>query len=207
MPERILIVGLGNPGSAYAANRHNIGFMAIDRIAENHRLGPFRRRFQGETLAAPFAGRDAVFLKPMTYMNVSGQSVAAAARYYKIAVPDIVVFHDEIDLEAGRVRVKRGGGTAGHNGLRSIAAHLGADFRRVRLGVGRPAGRGEVVHHVLRDFAKADADWLEPLLDAVARHAPLLLDGDDSAFMNKVALAVRPPKRQAGERNGPPSVT
>jgi peptidyl-tRNA hydrolase, PTH1 family len=204
MPGRVLIVGLGNPGSAYAANRHNIGFMAIDRIAEHHRIGPFRRRFQGETIAAPFAGHDAVFLKPMTYMNLSGGSVAAAARYYKIAVSDIVVFHDEIDLEAGRVRVKRGGGTAGHNGLRSIAAHVGADFRRVPLGVGRLTGRGEVVHHVLRDFAKADTAWLDPLLEAVARHAPLLLDGDDGAFMSKVAMAVRPPKRPSDERDDPP---
>lgn len=189
---RLLLVGLGNPGPAYAGNRHNIGFMAVDAIAERHRFGPFRAKFQSHLAEGSLAGRTVLLLKPQTFMNVSGQAVAAAASFYKIPPADVLVFHDEIDLAAGKVRVKVGGGHAGHNGLRSLHAHIGPDYCRVRLGVGRPGSKDEVIDHVLDDFAKADRVWLTPLLDAIAEHAPLLAEGDGEAFMSKVALATRP---------------
>ena len=189
---RLLLVGLGNPGPAYAGNRHNIGFMAVDAIAERHRFGPFRAKFQSHLAEGSLAGRTVLLLKPQTFMNVSGQAVAAAASFYKIPPADVLVFHDEIDLAAGKVRVKVGGGHAGHNGLRSLHAHIGLDYCRVRLGVGRPGSKDEVIDHVLDDFAKADRVWLTPLLDAIAEHAPLLAEGDGEAFMSKVALATRP---------------
>ncbi len=197
--DRLLIVGLGNPGPAYAGNRHNIGFMAVDAIASRHRFAPFRAKFRAHFAEGELAGRPALLLKPMTFMNVSGQAVAAAASFYKIPADDIVVFHDEIDLAAGKVRVKVGGGHAGHNGLRSLHAHIGPDYARVRLGVGRPQSRDEVVDHVLDNFAKADKVWLQPLLDALAEYAPLLADGDGEAFMSKVALALRPAKKEPKE--------
>lgn len=193
---RLLFVGLGNPGPAYAGNRHNIGFMAVDAIAERHRFGPFRAKFQSHLAEGALAGRPVLLLKPLTFMNVSGQAVAAAASFFKIPPGDIVVFHDEIDLAAGKVRVKTGGGHAGHNGLRSLHAHIGPDYARVRIGVGRPGSKGEVVDHVLDDFAKGDRVWLTPLLDAIAEHAPLLAEGEGEAFMSKVALATRPPKEK-----------
>lgn len=193
---RLLIVGLGNPGPAYAGNRHNIGFMAVDAIAERFRFPPFRNKFQSQLSEGPIAGRPVLLLKPMTFMNVSGQAVAAAAGFFKIVPADIVVFHDEIDLAAGKVRVKAGGGPAGHNGLRSLHAHIGPDYVRVRIGVGRPQSKDEVIDHVLDDFAKADRAWLSPLLDAVAEHAPLLARGEGEAFMSKVALATRPAKEK-----------
>lgn len=188
------MVGLGNPGPGYAANRHNIGFMAVDAIAGCHGLGPYRSRFQGEAAEGTVAGRKVLILKPMTYMNRSGQAVAAAARFYKIPPEDMIVFHDELDVAAGKVRVKEGGGHAGHNGLRSIHAHVGADYARVRLGIGHPGDKDRVTGHVLQDFAKADRAWLDPLLDAIGREFPLLVRGDGGAFMSKVALAVKPPK-------------
>jgi PTH1 family peptidyl-tRNA hydrolase len=191
---RLLVVGLGNPGPAYAGNRHNIGFMAVDAIARRHGFGAFRARFQGEIAEGTVAGRPILLLEPMTYMNESGRSVGAAARFYKIPTEDIVVFHDELDLAAGKLRVKDGGGHAGHNGLRSLHGHVGPGFRRVRLGIGRPGDRQQVVGHVLKNFAKADAAWLDPLLDAVAEQFPLLVQGDAGAFMSKVALAMNPPK-------------
>ncbi len=197
--DRLLIVGLGNPGPAYAGNRHNIGFMAVDAIAARHRFAPFRAKFRAHLADGVLAGRPALLLKPMTFMNESGAAVAAAASFYKIPPGDIVVFHDEIDLVAGKVRVKVGGGHAGHNGLRSLHAHIGPDYDRVRLGVGRPQGRGEVVDHVLDNFAKADKVWLEPLLEALAEHAPLLAGGNGEAFMSKVALALRPAKKEPKE--------
>lgn len=202
---RLLVVGLGNPGPAYASNRHNVGFMAADAIAERHRFAPFRAKFQSQLAEGSLAGRSVLLLKPMTFMNVSGQAVLAAATFFKIPPPDILVFHDEIDLAAGKVRVKTGGGHAGHNGLRSLHAHIGPDYRRVRIGVGRPGSKDEVIDHVLDDFAKRDRVWLTPLLDAIAEHAPLLACGDDEAFMSKVALATRPSreaKRQPGEAGG-----
>ena len=198
MVARLLLVGLGNPGDRYAANRHNIGFRAIDAIARLYAFAPFRSRFQGEMAAGRLDDREILAFKPMTFMNDSGRPVAAAARFFKIPVADIIVFHDEIDLVAGKMRVKRGGGAAGHNGLRSIDAHLGPEYRRVRLGIGHPGGKEGVVGHVLADFSAADADWLEPLLAACARHLPLLLAGDEGQYMSKVALSLQPPKAQAG---------
>lgn len=189
----LLAVGLGNPGAAYAGNRHNIGFMAVDAIADRYGWGPFRRRFQGEMAEGSLGGRRVLLLKPTTYMNESGQAVSAAVRFFKIDVADVLVFHDELDLAAGKLRVKRGGGHAGHNGIRSIAAHLGPAFRRVRLGIGHPGDKDRVTGHVLKDFAKSDVAWVDPLLDAVAEHFPLLARGDDAGFMSKVALTLNPP--------------
>lgn len=203
----LLVVGLGNPGASYARNRHNIGFMAADAIAARHRFAPFRRRFHGEACEGSIAGRKVLMLKPMTYMNKSGRAVAAAAGFYKMPPEDVLVFHDELDLAAGKVRCKRGGGHAGHNGLRSLHAHIGPDYRRVRMGIGHPGDKDRVIGHVLKDFAKSDDAWLTPLLDAVAEWFPLLVAGDDGAFMSKVALTLNPPKpkpadARGGERDG-----
>lgn len=191
----LLLVGLGNPGPRHAHNRHNIGFMAVDRIVDRHRLGTYRSRFHGLIADGLLDGNKVLVLKPLTYMNESGRAVGEAARFYKLAPADIVVFHDEIDLRAGKLRVKRGGGHAGHNGLRSIDQHFGGDYRRVRLGVGHPGDKDLVHGHVLSDFAKADRDWLERELDAVADAAPLLAKGDDDGFMTKVAALTRPQAR------------
>src|SRR5213082_1106937 len=187
----LLLVGLGNPGSRYAGNRHNIGFMAVDAIAKRRGIGPWRRRFQGVSAEGPLGGERALLLLPGTYMNDSGRAVAEAAHFYKLGLSDVVVFHDEIDLAPGKVRVKTGGGIAGHNGLRSISAHIGNEYRRVRLGIGHP-GVKELVHgHVLSDFAKADNDWVTTLCDAVAEHAALLAKGTDATFANRVHLAMQ----------------
>lgn len=201
----VLIVGLGNPGPKYAANRHNIGFMAVDAIAGLHRFSGWRRRFQGETSEGTLAGSRVVLLKPMTYMNESGRSVGEAMRWLKLSPADVIVLYDELDLAPGKVRVKTGGGAAGHNGIRSIAAHIGPDFRRVRLGIGHPGRKEAVQRHVLSDFARADSDWLGPLLAAVADNAPLLAAGDEAGFMNKVALAVAggDPKGSRGSGSRP----
>ncbi|MFQ5763747.1 MAG: aminoacyl-tRNA hydrolase [Rhodospirillales bacterium] len=190
----LLLVGLGNPGPGYAKHRHNIGFMAVDAIADRHGFGPFRARFHGRAAEGEIAGRKALALKPETFMNESGRAVAAAAAFYKIPPADVIVLHDEIDLACGKVRIKRGGGHAGHNGLRSIHAHLGPDYARMRLGIGHPGEKDAVTGHVLRNFSKADAKWVETLLDAVAEHAGLLVEGRDSDFMSKLAQAVRPPR-------------
>ncbi|MDP6706945.1 MAG: aminoacyl-tRNA hydrolase [Alphaproteobacteria bacterium] len=192
----LLLVGLGNPGTEYAANRHNVGFMAVDEIVRRHGFGPARRRFQGTLAEGRLAGRKTLVLKPTTFMNASGRSVGEASRFFKLPVQDIVVFHDEIDLVAGKLRVKRGGGVAGHNGLRSIDAHIGRDFRRVRIGVGRPRLKEDVQRYVLHDFAKADRTWLEPLIDAIAEAAPLLAEDDDAGFATKVALILKPPEKK-----------
>jgi len=191
----LLIVGLGNPGAEYAGNRHNIGFMAVDAIAARHGLGPFRSKFQGALASGTLGGDKVLLLKPQTYMNLSGQAVGQAARFHKLEPADVVVFHDDLDLAPGKVKMKTGGGAAGHNGLRSIDAHLGNAYRRVRLGIGHPGDKARVHGYVLSDFAKADKDWLEPLLDALADHVPLLLQGRDSDFMSKVAQATRPPPK------------
>jgi PTH1 family peptidyl-tRNA hydrolase len=186
-----LIVGLGNPGSGYAGNRHNIGFMVVDAIAKRHGIGPWRRRFQGVAAEGPLAGERVLLLLPGTYMNESGRAVAEAANFYKLGLPDIVVVHDEIDLEPAKVRVKTGGGNAGHNGLRSISAHVGNDYRRVRIGVGHP-GAKELVHaYVLNDFAKSERDWVEALCGVIADNAALLAKGEDASFQNKVHLAMQ----------------
>ena len=186
----LLFVGLGNPGSRYVGNRHNIGFMVVEEIAKRHRFPPWRRRFQGVATEGPLGAEKVLLLLPGTFMNESGRAVAEAAHFYKLGVGDIVVFHDEIDLAPAKVRVKTGGGVAGHNGLRSISAHIGNDYRRVRIGVGHP-GVKELVHaHVLGDFAKSERPWVETLCDVTADNAELLAQGKDSSFQNKVHLAM-----------------
>jgi PTH1 family peptidyl-tRNA hydrolase len=186
-----LFVGLGNPGKKYAHNRHNIGFMAVDEIARRHGFAPWRRRFQGETSEGTLDGERVVFLRPATFMNESGRAVQEAANFFKIGVDEVVVFQDELELPPGKVRIKVGGGIAGHNGLRSISAHIGNEYRRVRLGIGHP-GVKELVHgYVLSDFAKSDRPWVETLCEAVADSAGLLVTGRDSAFQNKVHLAMQ----------------
>src|SRR5438552_7356379 len=167
----LLLVGLGNPGSRYAGNRHNIGFMVVDAIAKRHGIGPWRRRFQGVAAEGPIGAERALLLLPGTYMNESGRAVAEAAHFYKLGLEHIVVFHDEIDLAPGKVRVKTGGGVAGHNGLRSITAHVGNDYRRVRIGVGHPGDKDLVHRYVLSDFAKDERDWVAALIDIVADNA------------------------------------
>ncbi len=186
----LLFVGLGNPGSRYSGNRHNIGFMAVDEIARVHRAAPWRRRFQGEATEATIGGERAILLKPETYMNESGRAVGEAMRFFKIALADVVVFHDELDLPPAKMRVKLGGGNAGHNGLRSITALCGNDYRRVRLGIGHP-GAKELVHaYVLNDFGKSERDWVDDLCRACADHAEFLAEGDDAGYQNKVHLAM-----------------
>lgn len=187
-----LLVGLGNPGREYTQSRHNIGFRAAEEIAARFALSAPRSRFQGLVQEGIVDGDKVIVLKPNTYMNESGRSVGEAARFYKIDPADITVFHDEMDLAAGKVKVKRGGGSAGHNGIRSIDAHIGKDYRRVRIGVGHPGEKGRVHGHVLGNFAKADAKWVDPLLDAIAGAVPDLLRDDDSGFMNQIALATQP---------------
>jgi PTH1 family peptidyl-tRNA hydrolase len=185
-----LFVGLGNPGSKYQGNRHNIGFMAVDDIARRHGFAPWRRRFQGETAEGTLDRERVILLKPTTYMNDSGRAVAEAANFFKLGQSDIVVFHDELDLPPAKLRIKTGGGHAGHNGLRSIAAHVGNDYHRVRLGIGHP-GIKELVHaYVLSDFAKAERPWVEALCDAIADNAVLIATGKEGTFQNKVHLAM-----------------
>ena len=184
----LLLVGLGNPGPQYAGNRHNIGFMAIDAIARAHRASPFRNRFSGLAADVTIAGEKVVLLKPATFMNESGQSAGAAARFFKIGPEDIAVLHDELDLAPGKLRVKTGGGNAGHNGLRSITAHLGNDYRRVRFGIGHPGDKAQVLGFVLADFGKGERAWVEALCDAVADNAGLLGQRQDASFQNKVHL-------------------
>jgi len=186
-----LFVGLGNPGAKYARHRHNVGYMAVDTIAERHDCGQWRRRFHGETAEATLGGERVVLLKPTTYMNDSGQSVGEAQRFLKIPLDDVYVFHDEIDLAPGKVKVKTGGGNAGHNGLRSITAHIGNDYNRVRIGVGHPGVKEVVPHYVLHDFAKVEHEWLKPLLDAMAASAGYLAQGDAARYLSHVAQALR----------------
>ena len=187
----LLIVGLGNPGSGYAGNRHNIGFMVVDAIRKRVGIGPWRRRFQGVAAEGPLGGERVLLLLPGTFMNESGRAVAEAAHFYKLGLPDIVVIHDELDLAPGKVRVKTGGGSAGHNGLRSISSHVGNDYRRVRVGIGHP-GAKELVHpYVLSDFAKSERDWVETLCDVIADNAGLLAKGEDASFQNKIHLAMQ----------------
>ena len=187
----LLFVGLGNPGSAYVGNRHNVGFMAVQAIAKRHGIGPWRRRFQGVAAEGPLAGERVLMLLPGTFMNESGRAVAEAANFYKLGIGDIMVFHDEIELPPGKVRLKIGGGNAGHNGLRSISEHLGNDYRRVRIGVGHPGVKELVHHHVLSDFAKSERAWVKALCEIIADNAPLLATGQDASFQNKVHLAMQ----------------
>jgi peptidyl-tRNA hydrolase, PTH1 family len=187
----LLFVGLGNPGSNHVGNRHNIGFMVVQAIAKRHGIAPWRRRFQGVAVEGPIASERVLLLLPGTYMNESGRAVAEAAHFYKLGLSQIVVFHDEIDLAPGKVRVKAGGGVAGHNGLRSISAHIGNDYRRVRIGVGHPGVKDLVHGYVLSDFAKSERAWVVALCDIIADNAGLLAKGQDATFQNKVHLAMR----------------
>ena len=189
-----LFVGLGNPGAKYAMNRHNIGFRAIERIADDHGFGAWRGKFQG-AISEGRLGREKVFLlRPETFMNNSGQSVGAAIQFYKLEPADVIVFHDEIDLAPAKLRVKLGGGHAGHNGLRSLHAHIGEAYARVRIGVGHPGRKEAVPGYVLNDFSKADADWIDPLLAGISDGAVDLAEGDTGRFQNAVALQVAPPR-------------
>ena len=190
----LLFVGLGNPGSAYAGHRHNVGFMALDLMVERHAFQPWRAKFKGRLSEGSLGTNRVLALEPMTYMNESGRAVGEALRFYKLEPRHLVVFHDELDLVPFKCRVKQGGGVAGHNGLRSIAAHLGTqDFKRVRLGIGHPGDRNRVTNYVLGNFAKAELPDLERFLDAVVDAAPKLADGDDAGFMNRVALLTQAP--------------
>lgn len=187
----LLFAGLGNPGARYAGNRHNIGFMAVERIAREHRAAAWRRRFQGEATEAAIGGERIVLLKPETFMNESGRAVGEAMRFFKIPLAEVVVFHDELDLAPAKLRVKLGGGNAGHNGLRSISALCGNDYKRVRLGIGHP-GHKDLVHaYVLTDFGRDERDWVDDLCQAVSDQAALLAKGDDAAFQSKTHLAMQ----------------
>lgn len=189
-----LFVGLGNPGAQYALHRHNIGFMAADAIADVHRFDPWRVRFQGLSAEGRIGGTKILLLKPTTWMNESGRSVGEAMRFYKLTPADVTVFYDELDLAPAKVRVKVGGGTAGHNGIRSTVAHIGEEFRRVRLGIGHPGHKDRVTGHVLGNFSRAELDgWVPDLLGAVAAEAEWLVKGDDARFMNDVALRMGEP--------------
>ncbi|WP_027151046.1 aminoacyl-tRNA hydrolase [Mesorhizobium sp. WSM2561] len=200
----LLFAGLGNPGAKYADNRHNVGFMAADAIARRHSFSPWSKKFQGLIAEGTLAGEKIILIKPQTFMNLSGQSVGEALRFYKLDASALTVFYDEIDLAAGKVRVKVGGGSGGHNGIRSLEQHVGKDFRRVRIGVSHP-GVKEMVHgHVLGDFAKADREWLAVLLDTIADDAGLLAKGDDNSFMNRVTLALRDKLTPTGDDDRPP---
>lgn len=189
-----LWVGLGNPGAKYAGNRHNIGWMAIDRIAEDHGFAPWRAKFQGKVSEGVLGGEKVLLLKPETFMNLSGQSVGEAMRFYKLDSTDVTVWHDEIDLAPAKVRIKAGGGHAGHNGLRSIHQHIGPHYDRVRLGVGHPGHKDRVPGYVLSDFPKSDANWLDDVLRGVSDGAGHLAKGDGGKFLNAVALRVAPPR-------------
>ena len=197
-----LFVGLGNPGAKYAGNRHNIGVMAMDRIATDHGFSPWRSRFKGEVADATIGGVKVILLKPLTYMNLSGEAVRAAMDFYKLEPADVTVFHDELDLAPGKLRLKQGGGHAGHNGLRSIHAHVGEAYGRVRLGIGHPGHKDAVAAYVLHDFAKADQDWLDDLLRGISEGAPSLARGDGGKFQNAVALRTAPPRSGTGESGG-----
>jgi PTH1 family peptidyl-tRNA hydrolase len=195
-----LFVGLGNPESKYAKNRHNVGFMAIDALAAAYGFGDFREKYHGLLAEGQIGHEKVLLLKPQTFMNKSGVSVSEAVNFFKLDGSQIVVFYDELDLPPGKLRMRRGGGFAGHNGLRSINAHMGADFRRARLGIGHPGDKAKVNSHVLGDFAKADADWLAGFLKALADHAPLLAAGDDTTYQTRVVEAMHSPE-QAEQEN------
>lgn len=198
-----LFVGLGNPGSKYAGNRHNIGFMALDRIASDHSFAPWRSKFQGKLSEGRLGREKVMLLKPETFMNLSGQSVGEAMRFFKLEPADITVFHDELDLAPGKCRVKTGGGHAGHNGLRSLHQHIGPEYQRVRLGIGHPGHKDRVSAYVLHDFAKSDADWLDDVLRGIGDGAPHLADGDAARFMNAVALRVVPARPASAAKPKP----
>jgi PTH1 family peptidyl-tRNA hydrolase len=198
----LLLVGLGNPGPDYARHRHNIGFMAADRIADDWGFSPWRRRFQGDTAEGRLDSHKVLLLKPLTFMNESGRAVGEAVRFFKLDPDDVVVLYDEIDLAPAKVRCKQGGGHSGHNGIRSIHAHIGPDYRRVRIGVGHPGDKDRVIGHVLSDFSSGDKAWLDPLLDALSDCAPLLAEHQDEKFQSQVAHLMQPPKPKKKAADG-----
>ncbi|MDO6589289.1 aminoacyl-tRNA hydrolase [Loktanella sp. D2R18] len=202
-----LIVGLGNPGAKYAQNRHNIGFMAMDVIATDHGFSPWRSKFQGQICDGRFGSEKVALLKPETFMNLSGQSVGEAMRYLKVAPEDVIVFHDELDLAPGKVRLKTGGGHAGHNGLRSIHGHIGPDYDRVRMGIGHPGHKDAVAGYVLRDFPKADAEWLDDEMRGISDGIAHLIAGDGPKFLNAIALRVAPPRSSTTKPKPKPVVS
>ncbi len=191
-----LLVGLGNPGRGYAGNRHNIGFMAADMIARRHSFSPFGEKFHGAAATGEIEGKKVLLLKPMTYMNESGRPVGAAPRFFKLSPGDVTVFHDDLDLAEGKVRVKCGGGAAGHNGLKSLDAHIGRETRRVRLGIGRPPSREQVTSYVLSDFTKADQAWLDPLLERLAEHVSFLVTGQADRFISRKTRPEAPQEKK-----------
>ncbi|MEW7006398.1 aminoacyl-tRNA hydrolase [Lentilitoribacter sp. EG35] len=195
----LLIVGLGNPGPKYEKNRHNVGFMAVDRIIDRHNFTKSQKKFKANVFEGKLAGEKTLILKPDTFMNLSGESVGEAMRFYKLGPEDIFVIHDELDLAAGKVRIKQGGSPGGHNGLKSIDAHCGKEYYRFRLGIGHPGNKARVNSHVLGDFAKSDADWLLPLLTALAENAELIAKRDNAGLMNKISLAIKPQQKQIPE--------
>ncbi|WP_417317410.1 aminoacyl-tRNA hydrolase [Emcibacter sp.] len=199
----LLLVGLGNPGDKYDNNRHNIGFMAADSIARRQNFSIPRERFQSEICEGRLGTEKCLILKPLTFMNLSGQAVGEAMRYFKLSPEDVIVFHDELDIPAGKIKFKTGGGHAGHNGLRSIDQHIGKDYHRIRMGIGHPGDKDQVTGHVLGDFSKKDRDWLEPLLDAVADAAPKLAEGG-AAFLNAVGLILKPPAPKKAPKKDTP---
>lgn len=196
----LVLVGLGNPGPRYAQNRHNVGFLAVDAVHRRHGFGPWRQKFSAEIADGTLAGERVLLVKPLTYMNESGRSVGEIVRFHKLTAADVVVIHDELDLPPGKVRLKTGGGHGGHNGLRSLTDHLGDGYRRLRVGIGHPGDKALVHNYVLHDFAKSDAAWLEPLLDAIGAEAPLLAEGKDQTFANRLHLALAPAKPPAAAK-------
>jgi PTH1 family peptidyl-tRNA hydrolase len=201
----LLFAGLGNPGAKFANSRHNVGFMAADAIARRHSFSPWSKKFQAEIAEGKIGGEKVLLFKPLTFMNLSGQAVGEALRFYKLEPSDVTVFYDEIELAAGKVRVKTGGGSAGHNGIRSLDQHIGKDYRRVRIGVGHPGVREMVRGHVLGDFARSDREWLDVLLEAIADYAGMVAKGDENGFMNKITLALRDKLQPIGDDDRPPA--
>ena len=195
MDTPLLIAGLGNPGTQYARNRHNAGFIVVDELHAHHKFGPWKAKFDGLLSEGTLAGRKTYLLKPQTFMNLSGDCIGPALRFFKLPLSALVVIHDEIDLAAGKLKVKTGGGDAGQNGLRSVTATLGPDYRLVRLGIGHPGEKSRVTGHVLQNFSKEDIAWLQPLVGAMVEAAPLLAKDDDAGFMSKVALLTKPPAK------------
>lgn len=195
-----LLVGLGNPGSRYAGNRHNIGFMAVDAIVRRHDFSGWKKAFKGEVCEGRLGGEKALLLKPQTFMNLSGESVQAAVSFHKVDLDRLVVFYDELDLAPGKVRVKKGGGAGGHNGIRSIDQHLGPEYWRVRLGIGHPGDKNLVSPYVLGNFTSEEGRWLEPFLDAIAQESPRLISGDRDGYMTKVALIAPPPTQDKDKK-------
>ena len=197
----LLLVGLGNPGPKYENNRHNVGFMAVDALHDRYGKGPYRSKFGGHLAEAEIGGEKVHLFKPATYMNASGRAVRGVTQFFKIKNKDVTVLYDELDLISGKIRVKRGGGAAGHNGIRSISANIGPEFRRLRIGIGHPGDKDRVTGHVLGNFTKADRGWLNDMLMAIVQAAPVLVEGDDARFMSDVALITNPPREKSEPGN------